>query len=174
MTRTLVVSVSLLSVLLAMPLEARGQARNGAPPSPPPTIAGTAVSVSKLQLNELRWIEGTWRGTGGGVPTFAEAYKFANDTLIEIQFFADSTAARVAHKGTIVLSTNQLFYTGNGTEYVATKISPTSVTFIPKGTTGQNTFVWSLVAPGHWTAVLQGGSGEITPPTVTYTMKRVK
>ena len=154
---------------------AGAQQSNGTALTPPPkAVAGTAVVVSKAQVNALRWLEGTWRGTGGGVPAFAEGYKFANDSTIDISFFADSTAAKVSSTGKIVLTSGQLFYAGNGTEYVATKISPTSVTFVPKGTNGKNQFEWTMNTPTQWTAVLKGGTGEVTPPVVTYKMVKIR
>jgi hypothetical protein len=166
---------TLLTGLLVAASVAGAQQTNGTSLTPPPkAVAGTAVVVSKAQLNELRWIEGTWLGTGAGVPAFAEAYKFSNDTTIDIAFYADSTAAKVGSTGKIVLSAGQLFYSGNGTEFVATKISPTSVTFVPKGTNGKNVFEFTTVSPTKWTASLKGGTGEVTPPVVTYTMTKVR
>ena len=165
---------SIAGMLLAASV-AGAQQTNGTSLTPPPkAVAGTAVVVSKVQFSALRWLEGTWRGTGGGVPAFAEGYKFSNDTTIDITFYADSTATRIGTTGKITLSSGQLFYAGNGTEYVAMKISPTSITFVPKGTNGKNQFEWTMVSPQKWTAVLKGGTGEVTPPIVTYTMARIR
>lgn len=162
-----------LATAAICPAQAQNGAAGGSAP-PPKTVAGTAVVVSKVQFNTLRWLEGTWRGTGGGVPAFAEGYHFVNDTTIAISYYSDSTATKVSTTGTMVLSAGQLFYTGNGTEYIATKIVPKTVTFVPKGTNGKNSFEWTMVTPTHWTAVLKGGTGEVTPPTVTYQMVKIK
>ena len=166
---------SFVAALLVATSVAGAQQTNGRAITPPPkAIAGTAVAVSKAQLNSLRWIEGTWRGSGGGVPAFAEAYKFVNDTTIEISFFTDSTATKVTGTGKILLTAGQLFYAGNGTEYAATKIAPNAVTFIPKGTNGKNQLEWTMTSPTQWTASLKGGTGEVTPTVVTYTMAKIK
>lgn len=173
--RSRITLTAILACSAAMASTAAAQQANGTALTPPPkAVAGTAVVVSKEQLSSLRWLEGTWRGTGGGVPTFVEGYKFANDTTIDISFYADSTATKVSTTGKIVLTSGQLFYSGNGTEYVATKISPTSVTFVPKGTNGKNVFELTMTSPTKWTASLKGGTGEVTPPVVTYTMSKIK
>ncbi len=166
---------SFVTALLLATSVAGAQQTNGTALTPPPkAMAGTAVAVTKAQLTSLRWIEGTWRGTGGGVPSFAESYKFVNDTTIEISFYTDSTAAKVTGTGKMFLTSNQLFYAGNGTEYVATKIAPNAVTFVPKGTNGKNQLEWTMTSPTQWTAVLKGGTGEVTPVLVTYTMAKIK
>jgi hypothetical protein len=165
---------SVVVLILASSLAGAQQTNGNALIPPPKAVAGTAVAVSKPQFNELRWIEGTWRGTGGGVPAFAEGYKFANDTTINVSFYSDSTATKVASSGKIVLTAGQLLYSGNGTEYVATKIAPNSVTFVPKGTNGNNSFEWTMKSPTEWTASLKGGTGEVTPPVVTYTMSKIR
>jgi hypothetical protein len=169
------IRIPVVLALLAATSVAEAQQTNGKALTPPPkAVAGTAVAVTRAQFNELRWLEGTWRGSGGGVPAFAEGYKVANDTTIDISFYADSTAAKVKATGKLYLSAGQLFYVGNGTEYVATMISPTSVTFVPKGTNGKNVFELTMSSPTEWTARLKGGTGEITPPVVTYTMSKIR
>jgi hypothetical protein len=166
---------SVIAALLVATSVAGAQQTNGTSLTPPPkAVAGTAVAVTKAQLTSLRWIEGTWLGTGGGVPAFAEAYKFVNDTTVDISFFSDSTAVKVLGTGKMVLSSGQLFYAGNGTEYIATKISPSSVTFVPKGTNGKNQLEWTMVSPTVWNASLKGGTGEVTPQVVTYKMSKIK
>ena len=168
------IRTTLFAALLATSV-AGAQQTNGTVLTPSPkAIAGTAVAVTKAQLNSLRWIEGTWRGSGGGVPSFVEAYKFANDTTIDVSFYADSTATKVATTGKIILTSGQLLFSGNGTEYAAVKIAPTGVTFIPKGTNGKNQLEWTMVSATSWTASLKGGTGEVTPVVVTYTMKKIK
>ena len=168
------IRTSLIAALLATSV-AGAQQTNGAAVTPPPkAVAGTAVAVTKAQVTSLRWLEGTWRGTGGGVPAFAEGYKFANDSTIDISFYGDSTGTKVSGTGKIFLTAGQLFYSGNGTEYAATKIAPNSVTFVPKGTNGKNQLEWTMVSPTVWTSVLKGGSGEVTPPIVTYKMSKIR
>ena len=36
--------------------------------------------ITRADLAKLRWIVGTWRGTGGDVAPFYERYKFENDS----------------------------------------------------------------------------------------------
>ena len=164
-----------IAALLIATSAAGAQQASGTSLTPPPkAVAGTAVVVTKAQVTSLRWLEGTWRGTGGGVPAFAEGYKFVNDSTIEISFYSDSLGTKVTSTGKMTLSAGQLFYTGNGTEYVATKIAPKSVTFVPKGTNGKNQFEWTMNTPTEWVAVLKGGTGEVTPPIVTYKMSKIR
>ena len=141
------IRTSVIAALFVATSAAEAQQSSGTALTPPPkAVAGTAVVVTKAQVTSLRWLEGTWRGTGGGVPAFAKGYKFVNDSTIEISF-SDSLGTKVTSTGKMTLSSGQLFYAGNGTEYIATKIAPKSVTFVPKGTNGKNQFEWTMNTP---------------------------
>ena len=55
--------------------------------------------MTVADLAKLRWIEGSWRGTGGGVPTFYERYKFENDSTLLVETLTDETLSKVSDEG---------------------------------------------------------------------------
>jgi hypothetical protein len=68
-------SVSVLAVALALTAACAGakspnSIQDVVLPSPSPTPAPAPKEIVAADLKKLRWIEGSWRGTGGGVPTF--------------------------------------------------------------------------------------------------------
>ena len=46
------------------------------------TPAPKPRTLTAADLQKLKWIEGSWKGTGGGVPTFYERYRFENSTTL--------------------------------------------------------------------------------------------
>ena len=78
-------------------------ARAQSAPSPNPVTDPAAFVASAKpavltpkDLRALRWIEGTWRGAGGGEKPFFERYAFVDDSTLRMESFADSTLGRVS------------------------------------------------------------------------------
>jgi hypothetical protein len=46
-------------------------------------------------VQKLRWIEGTWRGTGDVDKPFFERYRFEGDSVLLVDGFEDETLAKV-------------------------------------------------------------------------------
>ncbi len=61
--------------------------------TPAPTI--TAKRITTADLQKLKWIEGTWRGTGEVQPPFFERYHFENDSTLVMEELADETLNQV-------------------------------------------------------------------------------
>lgn len=59
----------------------------------------TPAQVSPSQFQQLRWLEGDWQGTGGGVDAFYERYRWVDDSTIRKYDFSDSTLAVVTDSG---------------------------------------------------------------------------
>src|SRR5678815_1410977 len=49
------------------------------------TTTPKPLTLTAPDLQKLRWIEGSWRGTGGGVPPFYERYRFENPTTLIVE-----------------------------------------------------------------------------------------
>ena len=68
----------------------------GACRSPSPTNhAPQPKTLTAADLTKLRWIEGSWRGTGDVDKPFYERYKFENDTTLVVESIADETFKKV-------------------------------------------------------------------------------
>ena len=54
----------------------------------------TPAKLTAADLQKLRWIEGTWRGTGGEKPFF-ERYRFENATTLAVDSFENEKLEKV-------------------------------------------------------------------------------
>ena len=166
-TRVLAALAALLGAasLTAPPSPALAQpvAKDAAAPAP--------ARVTRADLARLRWIAGSWRGTGDGQAPFYERYRFVDDSTLLVDSFADSTLARVTETARYELRGGRLGNTGD-VRWVAVAIDGQSVSFAPVAR-ARNGFTWRRDAADAWTAVLRwpaaGGQPERTR---TYTLTR--
>jgi len=82
--------------------------------TPPAATTAMPMSVSVEQFAQLRWLEGTWRGSGVEQPTFYERYSFADDSTIRAESSPDSTFPHPEEASTIQLRAGRVT-TGEGT-----------------------------------------------------------
>jgi hypothetical protein len=134
--------------------------------------APAPATVTAADLQRLRWIEGDWRGTGGGVPPFFERYRFLDDSTIASYTFTDSTRAQVADSGRIALSRGVLTSRGGTSAYVATEVGDGRVHFEPQENAA-NAFTWTRESDSSWTATLRWEDAEGVPQERAYRMERV-
>src|SRR5215470_15787903 len=81
-------------VLLASPAPLNYLSSSAQTPAPAPSPSPQAkFSVSDLE--KLRWIEGTWRGTGDVEAPFFERYKFENPSTLAVDSFTDASLTKV-------------------------------------------------------------------------------
>lgn len=126
--------------------------------------------LDRAQLASLRWLEGSWRGTGDDTPPFFERYTFPNDSTMISATFTDSTRQVVNDSSVYQLRDGQF----GSTQYVVTAIGGDSIAFAPIGT-ATNSFVWKRVSADEWMAVLAFPSSSGTGVTTrTYTLRRVR
>lgn len=134
--------------------------------------AKPSFDVTSEQFEQLQWIVGTWRGSGGNVASFFEEYRVVDDSTIGMRSFSDSTLAVVSDSSTIELRDGAVRSHGaDGSYYNGTEFTPSSIRFVrPGATSGGHTF--SLVSDGEWTATLEPSEpqGEAT----VYTMRRIR
>ncbi len=64
-------------------------------PAAPTANSPTPQRIAVGDLAKLRWIEGTWRGTGDIDKPFYERYFFENDLTLVVEGVADETASKV-------------------------------------------------------------------------------
>ena len=138
----------------------------GDEPEPPPgSVADAPIPavVTAADLQRLRWLEGSWRGTGETGNPFYEAYRFLNDSTIQSRTFTDSTLTQAADSSLIVLSRGELTSRGGGMEWVATEIDSARVHFEPRKN-ARNAFTWTRESPTRWTALLRWVDAELGHP----------
>lgn len=120
-----------------------------AQPAPTPTPA----RLTEKDLMKLRWIEGTWRGTGDGQAPFFERYRFESGTTLIVETFADETLAKVTDTSRTSLRDGQFSSEGDGPRWAATELTDDAITFHPVAR-ARNSFRWQKRAGGGWEAVL--------------------
>lgn len=146
------------------PSASSGQAQSAPAPAPSP------LNITTNDLKKLRWIEGTWRGTGEVQPPFFERYKFENDSTLVMEELADESLSKVNSTTRYELKDGRF-----GTDRaVATALDDTSVTFSPVDPR-RNSFRWQTESKDSWKAILTLPAKGTTPAKETiYKLERVK
>lgn len=152
---------------------------SSATPAPASASDGAALDTAGVQLAaaqtaQLRWIEGTWKGTGDVAEPFYERYTFDDDSTLTVLGFADSTLA-VSNDTTVFFLRGGRF--GNHTKprrYVADTLAGDRVHFA--SVNARNAFGWRRVATDRWEATIipsaAAGGGAQPPQVRRYTMSR--
>ena len=145
----------LVAALLIVAGCARGPSTDAAQSTATP--APTPATITANDLKKLRWIEGTWKGSGYETP-FYERYHFENDTTLIVEGLADESASKVTDTTRFELKDGQF---GNNSEgrSVATELTDNYITFSPV-TPGQNTFRFQKESADSWKAILTWPASE--------------
>jgi hypothetical protein len=128
--------------------------------TPSPSVAGR--TFNSTDLKKLRWIEGTWRGTGGGVAPFVERYKFESDTILAVESLEGEKSDKVTDVTRFELKDGEFGGGSEGSRYVATSIDDKSVTFQPV-TKARNSFRWEYESENSWKAILSSPATDTGP-----------
>jgi hypothetical protein len=139
------------------------------------TPADSAASLGVADLQSLRWIAGTWRGSGDGQAPFYERYHFADDSTLVVEGFADSTLAVVTEVTRFELRGGRLANATPGdstSKWVAARVAAGAVTFVPVRR-ARNRFTWRPVSQDRWVADLSWPARDTLPARArTYDMVR--
>ena len=125
--------------------------------SPSPQATPPAVAPAKLtadDLKKLRWIEGSWRGTGVNQPAFFESYRWENDTTLAVEGFDDEQLTKSNGITRFELKDGEFGGGSEGSRYVATGLDDNSITFGPV-IKARNWFVWKHESKDPWTAIIK-------------------
>jgi len=128
------------------------------------------LTIAAADLQKLKWIEGSWRGTGGGVPPFYERYRFDGTTLL-----VDSlTDGKVTDTSKFELIKGE-FRSGTAADgSVATLLDAKGITF-EFNQTRRGSFRWETESANVWKAILKWpASGTRAAGELIYTMERMK
>jgi hypothetical protein len=148
--RTMFMWVFLVGTLFLLSGCAGSGSSTGAQTSPSPSPRRT---FSTADLKKVRWIEGTWRGTGGGVDPFCERYKFESDTVLAVEGLECDKLDKAGEVTRFELKNGEFGGGSGGSLYIATLIDDKSITFDPV-TKARNSFRWERESENSWKAVL--------------------
>ena len=115
-------------------------------------------------LGALRWIVGSWRGSGDGQAPFYERYRFTDDSTLLVESFKDSTLAEVT-EGTRYELRGGLFAnasTAQSAQWVAVRLDRGAITFAPVRR-ARNRFTWRPESADVWTADLEWPASNAAP-----------
>jgi hypothetical protein len=125
-------------------------------------------------IQKLRWIEGSWRGTGVNQPPFFERYRFESDSVLAIDSFDDEKLTKVTDTTRYELKDGEFGGGNEGSRYVATAIDANSISFEPR-VKARNSFVWRRETKDSWTAILRWPANKDKPAGErTYNMERIR
>lgn len=139
--------------------------------SSPPERAAPAT-VTPAGFRTFRWIEGTWRGTGGGVDPFYERYEVIDDSTLRRLSFSDSTLATVGDSTLIGLRGTRVLDPADGPEWHATAFDSVSWRFESIAHPGR-AFTWRRTSTDSWTARLESRDAAGNPQERVYTLVRI-
>lgn len=151
-------------LVLSIALVACSSREPGQQPEPMP------VTVSLAEFQQLHWIGGTWRGSGGDYAAFFEEYRVLDDSTIQMRALSDSTLSVAKDSSWIELRNGAIRSRGGDRAYVAVEFSPTSVRFAQPGVPlGGHTFAQK--SADEWTATLHPSRSD--GQATVYTMRRL-
>ena len=123
---------------------------------------------STADIAKLRWIEGTWRGSGADQAPFFERYRFENESTLAVDTFPDEKLEKVDDTTRFELKDGRF---GNGA-YVASAIDDNGINFDP--VTAKNSFRWERVSANVWKAILKWpAQGDKPTRERVYNMERI-
>jgi hypothetical protein len=135
------------------------------------TNRSAATNFSTADIAKLRWLEGTWRGSGVDQKPFFERYRFENESTLLVDTFPDEKLAQVEDTSRFELKDGQF---GNGS-YVASSIDANGINFEPDGAKAKNSFRWERVSDNAWKATLKWpAQGNAPARERVYNMERIQ
>ncbi len=108
-------------------------------------------TLTAVELQKLRWIEGSWRGSGDQQAAFFERYRFENETTLAVDTLEGD---KVTDTTLFVLKDGEFGGGSEGSRWVATTLDENSINFEPV-TKARNSFSWQRETKDSWKAVLK-------------------
>src|SRR5689334_24386685 len=102
---------------------------------------------STADIAKLRWIEGTWRGSGVDQKPFFERYRFENESTLAVDSFSDEKLDKVEDTSRFELKDGRFA----NPSYEASSIDDTGINFEPVAD-AKNSFRWERVSADAWKA----------------------
>lgn len=127
--------------------------------------------ITTANLQKLRWIEGSWRGTGVDQAPFFERYRFENDTTLAVDTLE---GGKVTDTTRFELKDGEFGGGSEGSRWVVVSFDENAITFAPV-TKARNSFSWQRETADSWKAVLNWPATKDKPARErVYNMERIK
>ena len=134
------------------------------------TNRSEAKKFSTADLSKLRWIEGTWRGSGVDQPPFFERYRFENESTLAVDSFPDEKLDKVEDTTRFELKDGRFA----NPSYAASSIDDNGINFEPIAI-AKNSFRWERVSDNAWKATLKWPADGNKPARErVYNMERIQ
>ena len=125
-------------------------------------------------VQKLRWIEGTWRGSGDVDKPFFERYRFEGDSVLLVDSFEDGSLAKVTDTTRFELNNGEFGGGSEGSRYVAKSIDDQAIEFAP-AVKARNSFRWERISTDLWRATIMNPATKDKPASQrVYKMERIK
>lgn len=164
----------LLGLIGLVALACKGEHRAAVAGAGGTTAAVANVDPVRLTLadfQQMRWINGPWRGFMANGERFYEWYKFENDSTILKTEHADSTFGTPTGESRIMLRNGVVTDSSVRSSYVATRWDSTGADFAPRrGAT--NSFTWTREDATKWSATIRWTDKNGQPQTALYALHR--
>ena len=112
-----------------------------------------ARKFTVADLEKLRWIEGTWRGSGEAQAPFFERYRFENGSTLAVDNFTDEKLTTIDDTTRFELKDGDFTNGGDNSRWIATLIDYQGINFEPL-VKAKNSFRWQREPDNSWTAIL--------------------
>lgn len=140
-------------MIIAFNVIVGAQAPPAKEPTPTPLQAVGGKTFTVVDLKKLRWIEGTWRGAGDGVPPFFERYKFENESTLVVETLEGEHLEKVTDVTRFELKNGKFGGGNEGSLWEASSIDSKSINFAPV-IKARNSFRFEQNSRDVWTATL--------------------
>ena len=135
------------------------------------TNRSVVTNFSTADVAKLRWLEGTWRGSGVDQAPFFERYRFENESTLAVDGFPDEKLDKVNDTGRFELKDGRF---GNS-HYFASSIDDNAINFEPVVGKAKNSFRWERVSDNAWKAILKWpAEGDKPARERVYNMERIQ
>jgi len=121
--------------------------------TPTPITVNWKKDITPADIARIKWLEGTWRGSGEGQEPFYERYHFDGTTMTE-ESFSDENLANVTESAQYKLINGEFRHTQNAKRVAASEITDDHIQFVPVVGDG-NSFRFEKQPGGKWRAVLE-------------------
>src|SRR5881394_3717606 len=129
---------------------------------------------TSADIQKLRWIEGTWRGTGDAGKPFFERYRFEGNSVLAVDGFEDETLKKATDTTRFELKDGEFGGGNEGSRWVARSIDDRSIEFGP-ALNVKNSFRWERESKDVWKATIMLPANENKPAReLVYKMARIK
>jgi len=137
-----------------------------------PVAEPTPATLTTADVAKLKWIIGSWKGTGDVEKPFYERYRFEGESTLAVDGFPDETLAKSDSTTLFALKDGKMGNSGE-TRWAASEITADSITFVPVAA-ARNTFKWQRVSDNEWKAILSWPATADKPARQrVYKMERV-